>query len=652
MNAFTNIARHSTRAIFATFTVWLLLLTAPVAAQTTSGNATTGSGLWSSKGCSGCHAATSPTKANASNAGGHITYANTQLMGGQADSNGTQYNDIAAYLATLFTDLAPQGVTFATATPIVIPNVTFNTGNGDYVGLRQVAAPARGTTAFTVNSTTMTYTPNSGQCGPDSFTYQAYRTTDGGTSNTRTVSLTITNPAAPVITGSSGTASGTVGTPFSYTPSSSGGAVNSYSITGGTLPAGLNLNPSTGVISGTPITAGTTTLTLNAFNCSGGSLTGQTSTKSITFSVITVPGAPTIGSATPGPAQISVTFTAPVSNGGSAIINYTATCAGISASNPVSPVVVTGLTNGTAYTCTVKANNAAGSSAASSPSTSATPVSVPGAPTIGTATAGNAQISVAFTAPVSNGGSAIINYTATCSGISTSNTISPVIVTGLTNGTTYTCTVKANNAAGSSAASSPSTSATPITAPGAPTIGAATAGDAQISVAFTAPVSNGGSAIINYTATCAGFSASNAVSPVVVTGLTNGTAYTCTVVATNASGPSAASSASNSVTPATVPGAPAINGVVSGDARATIIFTAPAFNGGSAITSYTVTCTPSGTGTSTASPIAVTGLTNTTAYTCSVHSTNAIGNSAASGTVTVTPVKGSVLVPIIDFLFD
>ena len=319
MNAFTNIRRHSARAIFATFILWLLLLTAPVAAQTTSGNATTGSGLWTSKGCSGCHAATSLTRANAINAGGHITYANTQGMGGQADADGTQYNNIAAYLASLFTDLAPQGVTFATATPIVIPNVTFNTGNGDYVGLRQVTAPARGTTAFTLGSTTMTYTPNSGQCGPDSFTYQAYRTTDGGTSNTRTVSLTITNPNAPVITGSSGTASGTVGTFFSYTPSSSNGAVNSYSITGGTLPAGLNLNTSTGVISGTPTTAGTTTRTLNAFNCSGGSLTGQTSTKSITFTIITVPGAPTIGTASPGPAQINVAFTAPGSDGGSII---------------------------------------------------------------------------------------------------------------------------------------------------------------------------------------------------------------------------------------------------------------------------------------------------------------------------------------------
>jgi uncharacterized protein (TIGR02145 family) len=79
----------------------------------------------------------------------------------------------------------------------------------------------------------------------------------------------------------------------------------------------------------------------------------------------------------------------------------------------------------------------------------------------------------------------------------------------------------------------------------------ATAGNAQASIAFTAPASNGGSAITGYTVTSSpgGLTATGTSSPLVVTGLTNGTAYTFTVVATNAAGNSVASAAAAAVTP-------------------------------------------------------------------------------------------------------
>ena len=91
----------------------------------------------------------------------------------------------------------------------------------------------------------------------------------------------------------------------------------------------------------------------------------------------------------------------------------------------------------------------------------------------------------------------------------------------------------------------------PLKVPNAPTIGTTTGGDASASVEFTAPTNVGGSAISAYYAVSnpGQFTGTGASSPVSVTGLTNGTAYTFTVWALNTYGPSPYSAASGSVTP-------------------------------------------------------------------------------------------------------
>ncbi len=266
---------------------------------------------------------------------------------------------------------------------------------------------------------------------------------------------------APTITSAS-TASGTTGTAFTYQIAASGNPT-SYGESG-TLPAGLSFSTTTGAITGTPTTAGTSSVTVSASNAAG---TGN-GTLTITVNAgVSVPAVPVNVAAIAGNAQVQISWSA--STGATSYTVFRGTRSGGEASlatvSATSYIDATAA-NGTAYFYYVKATNTAGSSAASGEvsATPAAPVTVPTVPANVTATAGNAQVTLSWAA--SNGAASYSVYRGTAAGAESATPL----FTGLTttsridnsaaNGVTYFYKVAAVNTAGTSAMSN-EVSATP-----------------------------------------------------------------------------------------------------------------------------------------------------------------------------------------------
>ena len=194
------------------------------------------------------------------------------------------------------------------------------------------------------------------------------------------------------------------------------------------------------------------------------------------------------------------------------------------------------------------------------PITPSTDTSVPSAPTIPIATAGDGKALLAFIPPTTNG-SSITGYTVTDSpgGATYTCTGSPIVIDGLTNGVTYTFTVYATNTYGDGPSSVASNAVTPqagLSLVFPPTDVKAVAGDGQATITFTsADIIGAPNLVTGYKVISSpgGIVATGRSSPITVTGLTNGIAYTFTVVTTSTEGDSAPSNPSNAVMPATAP---------------------------------------------------------------------------------------------------
>lgn len=186
----------------------------------------------------------------------------------------------------------------------------------------------------------------------------------------------------------------TIDTPYSTTVAAvfgSATAPDQWSVSPA-LPSGLTLNASNGAITGTPTgstSTGTYTITATATSVYG---IQARSSVDLALDVITVPGTPTIGSASAADGQATVTFTAPASNGGSPITSYTVTSSpgNITATGASSPIIIGGLSNGTAYSFRVTARNIAGAGSASGTTNTVTPVSTGGGGDSGGSSGGSA----------------------------------------------------------------------------------------------------------------------------------------------------------------------------------------------------------------------------------------------------------------------
>ena len=424
------------------------------------------------------------------------------------------------------------------------------------------------------------------------------------------------------------------------------------------------------------------TITVAASNTAGlGPATNSSSVVIPTNHPELTPDPPTNVTAKAAPGQATISYTPPAKDNPNApVYLYIATAtdltdpskggqtgivdlgAGTAGS---APITVTGLTNGDLYTFTVISGNTgtnlpdeptqgSAPSAPSAPVMPAAPSRPPGPPTKVSATAGNGEASVSFSAPEDNGGQPITSYTVTASsGLQVSGTTSPIVVLGLADRTTYTFTVTATNSVGTGPASVPSNPVVPSGPPGAPpgvpTKVSAAAGNSQATVSFSPPSATGGTPITFYTVTATNQANPNAshvqvvgkTSPIVVNGMANGVVWTITVAASNAAGQGPATNSSSVVIPTNhpelTPDPPTNVTAKAAPGQATISYTPPAKDNPNApVYLYIATATdltdPSkggqtgivdfGAGKTGSGPITVTGLTNGDLYTFTVISGN------------------------------
>src|SRR5437899_5561231 len=252
----------------------------------------------------------------------------------------------------------------------------------------------------------------------------------GGTSNAQT--FTINNPPAPVIT-SATAVSGTTGVAFTYQIVASN-CPTSYNATG--LPSGLTVNTSTGLISGTPTTAGTYSVTISATNSGG--------TGSATLTLTINPAKPVITSSLTATGQVGVAFSYQITaTNNPTSYNATGLPAGLTVDTSTGLISGTPTTAGT-YTVTISATNAGGTGSATLTLTIKPPAPVITSPLTAT---GQAGVAFSYQIQATNNPTSF-NVTGLLPAGLSVNTSTGLISGTPTTAGTYSVTISATNAGG------------------------------------------------------------------------------------------------------------------------------------------------------------------------------------------------------------
>ena len=215
---------------------------------------------------------------------------------GAQSASGTVAITISPMPSPTFTGtLVSATGTVGQAFSYTLPTGSFTDPSGQTLAYAATGLPA----GLTINTATGAISGTPTAAGSNTVTLRA--TNAGGMSASTTVGITISTSAtsgtgtAPVFSGTLASATGVVGQAFSYTlPAGAftGGASQTLTYTTVNLPAGLTINTATGTISGTPTTAGSSTVTLRATNAAGQSASASVG---ITISASATSGTGTVG---------------------------------------------------------------------------------------------------------------------------------------------------------------------------------------------------------------------------------------------------------------------------------------------------------------------------------------------------------------------